>query len=76
MLRGMPLIMNKNKELEATEERKRKAKQLELQRKEMARSGRPAAPRTPSYPTYTPPVRASVPDTYDSYEAEKNKSFR
>ena len=68
--------MFQNKELEATEERKRKAKQLELQRKEMARSGRSAAPRTPSYPTYTPPSRPTVPDTYDSYEAAKNKSFK
>ena len=65
-----------NKELEATEERKRRAKQLELQRKEMARSGRNAVARTPSYPTYTPPSRPTVPDTYDSYEAEKSKSFK
>ena len=65
-----------NKELEATEERKRKAKQLELQRKEMARSGRGVAPRAPSYPTYTPPSRPVGIDTYDSYEAEKNKSFK
>lgn len=64
-----------NKELEATEERKRKAKQLELQRKEMARSGRGAAPRAPSYPTYTP-SRPAGQDTYDSYEAEKNKSLK
>ena len=69
-------IISRNKELEATEERKRKAKQLELQRKEMARTGRLNQPRTPSYPTYTPPARASVPDTYDSYEAEKNKAFK
>lgn len=70
-------MQEKNKELEATEERKRKAKQLELQRKEMARSGRGGVgPRTPSYPTYTPPSRPTVTDTYDSYEAEKNKSFR
>jgi len=69
-------IALQNKELEATEERKRKAKQLELQRKEMARSGRSAVPRTPSYPTYTPPSRPTVPDTYDSYEAAKNKSFK
>ena len=70
-------IISRNKELEATEERKRKAKQLELQRKEMARNGRLAQPRAaPSYPTYTPPARASVPDTYDSYEAEKNKAFK
>ncbi|KAI9872253.1 MAG: hypothetical protein M1830_001855 [Pleopsidium flavum] len=69
-------IISRNKELEATEERKRKAKQLELQRKEMARSGRSAVPRTPSYPTYTPPSRPTVPDTYDSYEAAKNKSYK
>ncbi|KAJ5146929.1 Clathrin adaptor mu subunit C-terminal [Penicillium atrosanguineum] len=68
-------IIERNKELEASEERKRKAKQLEMQRKEAARSGRVAAPRTPSYPVYTPPARPSVPDTYDSYEAEKKKAF-
>ncbi|KAI5859345.1 anaphase-promoting complex, cyclosome, subunit 4-domain-containing protein [Durotheca rogersii] len=67
-------IIARNKELEATEERKRKAKQLELQRKESARSGRPGVPRTPVYPTYTPPTRPTPADTYDSYEAEKNKS--
>lgn len=64
-----------NKELEASEERKRKAKQLEMQRKEALRTGRTAAPRTPSYPVYSPPSRPTVPDTYDSYEAEKKKSF-
>ncbi|KAI9814211.1 MAG: hypothetical protein M1827_003377 [Pycnora praestabilis] len=69
-------IISRNKELEATEDRKRKAKQLELQRKEMSRSGRGAVSRAPSYPTYTPPSRPTVPDTYDSYEAEKSKSFR
>lgn len=71
---------SQNKELEATEERKRKAKQLEMQRKESARAGRGMGggmgnmPRTPVYPTYTPPTRPAVTDTYDSYEAEKNKS--
>jgi len=65
-----------NKELEATEERKRKAKQLEMQRKEVSRSGRNAIPRTPVYPTYTPPAKTTVTDTYDSYEAEKNKSYK
>jgi hypothetical protein len=72
-------IISRNKELEATEERKRKAKQLEMQRKEQQKAGRGVgggAPRQPSYPTYTPPARATVPDTYDSYEAEKNKSFK
>ncbi|KAL8657993.1 MAG: hypothetical protein Q9226_001377 [Calogaya cf. arnoldii] len=69
-------IISRNKELEATEDRKRKAKHIELQRKEMARSGRGAVPRAPSYPTYTPPPRTSVTDPYDTYEAEKNKSFK
>ncbi|CAG8956812.1 hypothetical protein HYFRA_00011201 [Hymenoscyphus fraxineus] len=68
-------IISRNKELEATEERKRKAKQLEMQRKEVSRSGRNAVPRTPVYPTYTAPAKSNVPDTYDSYEAEKNKSY-
>ncbi|KAH6985021.1 hypothetical protein BKA56DRAFT_582137 [Ilyonectria sp. MPI-CAGE-AT-0026] len=70
-------IIARNKELEATEERKRKAKQLEMQRKDAARSGgRPGGmPRTPTYPTYTAPARSTAPDTYDSYEAEKNKTF-
>ncbi|KAG8528833.1 uncharacterized protein KY384_006522 [Bacidia gigantensis] len=69
-------IISRNKELEATEERKRKAKQLELQRKEMSRSGKGAVPRAPSYPTYTPPTRTPTHSTYDSYEAEKSKSFK
>ncbi|CRG89459.1 Coatomer subunit delta [Talaromyces islandicus] len=68
-------IIERNKELEASEERKRKAKQLELQRKEAARTGQGMAPRTPSYPVYTPPARPAVPQTYDTYEAEKNKTF-
>ncbi|KAK3368117.1 hypothetical protein B0H63DRAFT_487727 [Podospora didyma] len=67
-------IIARNKELEATEERKRKAKQLEMQRKEAGRSGRSGMPRTPVYPTYTPPVRPAVTETFDSYEAEKNKN--
>ncbi|KAJ5226287.1 Clathrin adaptor mu subunit C-terminal [Penicillium chermesinum] len=69
-------IIERNKELEASEERKRKAKQLEMQRKEAARSGnRGIPPRAPSYPAYTPPARPSAPDSYDSYEAEKKKTF-
>ncbi|KAG6040530.1 hypothetical protein E4U41_000243 [Claviceps citrina] len=67
-------IIARNKELEATEERKRKAKQLEMQRKESARGGR-GMPRAPVYPTYTPPSRPSGADSYDTYEAEKNKTF-
>lgn len=67
--------MPQNKELEATEERKRKAKQLEMQRKETGRAARAGGPpRTPVYPTYTPPLRPAVTETYDTYEAEKNKS--
>ncbi|KAL8930035.1 MAG: hypothetical protein Q9172_000120 [Xanthocarpia lactea] len=69
-------IISRNKELEATEDRKKKAKHIEMQRKEMARSGRGAAPRTPSYPTYTPPSRTTITDSYDTYEAEKNKSLK
>lgn len=71
-------IIARNKELEASEERKRKAKQLEMQRKEAARSAAynpRAAPKVPQYPTYAPPSRPTVTDTYDSYEAEKNKTF-
>ncbi|KAL0259520.1 coatomer subunit delta [Diplodia seriata] len=68
-------IIARNKELEASEERKRKAKQLEMQRKEMSRTGRAGGvPRTPSYPTYTPSVPTTVPDTYDSYNAAKNET--
>ena len=65
-------IIARNKELEATEERKRKAKQLEMQRKESARANRGMS-RTPMYPTYTPPSQATPTSTYDSYEAERNK---
>lgn len=72
-------IIARNKELEATEERKRKAKQLEMQRKEMSRAARGAGmaiPRTPNYPTYTPtPAAPTMPDTYDSYSAAKNQQF-
>ncbi|KAK5001520.1 hypothetical protein LTR28_012546, partial [Elasticomyces elasticus] len=68
-------IIARNKELEASEERKRKAKQLEMQRKEMSRSGRGTIPRTPAYPTYAPPTQPTMPDTYDYYTAEKNKTF-
>ncbi|KAK4575090.1 coatomer subunit delta [Recurvomyces mirabilis] len=73
-------IIARNKELEASEERKRKAKQLEMQRKEMSRASRAGSgggiPRAPNYPTYTPPpATPSMPDTYDSYTAAKNQSF-
>ncbi|KAF7187559.1 Coatomer subunit delta [Pseudocercospora fuligena] len=77
-------IIARNKELEASEERKRKAKQLEMQRKEMSRAARVGGgsggmggmPRAPSYPTYTPPASTpSMTDSYDSYNAAKNQSF-
>lgn len=75
-------IIARNKELEASEERKRKAKQLEMQRKEMSRATRGGSgsvggmPRAPSYPTYTPPASTpSMTDSYDSYNAAKNQSF-
>lgn len=47
-----------------------------MQRKEATRNGRSAAPRAPNYPTYTPPARNTVTDTYDSYEAERNKASK
>ena len=70
------LTGHQNKEMEATEDRKRKAKQLELQRKEMSRSGRGNMSRPPTYPTYTPPPRTTNVSSYDSYEAEKSKSMK
>jgi hypothetical protein len=63
-------IIARNKELEASEERKRKAKQLEMQRKEAARMGRGMPHRTPTYPTYTPSAPV-IQDTYDAYNASK-----
>ncbi|KAI5305202.1 hypothetical protein KEM56_005023 [Ascosphaera pollenicola] len=76
-------IIERNKELEASEERKRKAKQLELQRKEAARTNRMGGMgggmgvHTPSFSSYTPPVQPTIPDNLtDSYEAEKRKSFQ
>ena len=71
-------IIARNKELEASEERKRKAKQLEIQRKEMSRQmrGNAGMGRQPSFPTYTPaPQTPTMPDTYDSYTAAKNEKF-
>ncbi|KAI7161908.1 hypothetical protein KC315_g2577 [Hortaea werneckii] len=81
-------IIARNKELEASEERKRKAKQLEMQRKEMMRGARSNSgmgggmgmggnmgmPRTP---TYSPAPQPATPaaDSYDSYNAAKNPNF-
>ncbi|KAF8473448.1 hypothetical protein BDZ91DRAFT_714651 [Kalaharituber pfeilii] len=71
-------IIARNKEFEASEERKRKAKQLDIQRKEMAKSGRAGGSRTPQFPTYQPPPstsRSPATPAFDSYEAEKKKTF-
>ncbi|KAK5166567.1 coatomer subunit delta [Saxophila tyrrhenica] len=77
-------IIARNKELEASEERKRKAKQLEMQRKEMSRAGRggngsmSSMGRHQSFAptTYTPPPSTpSMTDSYDSYTAAKNEKF-
>ncbi|RPB20097.1 Longin-like protein [Terfezia boudieri ATCC MYA-4762] len=71
-------IISRNKEFEASEERKRKAKQLDIQRKELAKSGRGSAPRTPQYPIYQSPqtqIRSPATPAFDTYEAEKKKTF-
>lgn len=60
--------------MEATEQRKLRAKQIEMQRREQSRATRGQMPRTPAYPTYTPPVQAATVDPMDSYAAEKNRS--
>jgi hypothetical protein len=81
-------IIARNKELEASEERKRRAKQLEMQRKEQSRSqragggmgggmGSGSMGRSPSYPAFTPSVpTTNVADTYDSYAAEKKAASK
>ncbi|KAL7268430.1 coatomer subunit delta [Rhizina undulata] len=72
-------IITRNKEFEVSEERKRKAKQLDLQRKEISRNasamrstGR-STPRASQFPTYNPPSSSNAPSSYDAYEAEKKK---
>ena len=84
-------IISRNKEFEASEERKRKAKQLEMQRKEnlranqgigsagmmggMGSSGTPSSLRSTPAKTYGAPSQKTA-DSYDSYEAEKaRKAF-
>lgn len=67
-------IIEKNKELEATEERKRRAKQLEQQRKEQARRGVSSQPNFGSggyssvstRPTYSEAPSAPVHSTFES----------
>ena len=51
-----------------------KAKQIEMQRREQARSSRGQIPRQPTYPSYTPPT-PTVSDTIDTYAAERNRSL-
>ncbi|KAG0129587.1 Alg9-like mannosyltransferase family-domain-containing protein [Tuber indicum] len=74
-------IISRNKEFEATEERKRKAKQLDLQRKEMSRNptgmgstGRSGGSHSSHFPTYTPTPKPAVADSYDTYEKKKTFS--
>lgn len=85
-------IIARNKELEASEERKRRAKQLEMQRKEMSRSARAGQGgmgggigggmgggmgRQSSYPAFTPSVpTTNVTETYDSYEEKKKATSK
>ena len=71
------MIIEKNKEMEAAEERKKKAKQLEMQRREMMKSGRSGANRmaaSASYNTYSSPIRTPVTETIDSYAAAQRKT--
>lgn len=51
-----------------------KAKQIEMQRREQARSGRSQIPRQPTYPTYTP-TTPTVTETVDTYAAERNRQL-
>ncbi|OLL27018.1 Coatomer subunit delta [Neolecta irregularis DAH-3] len=61
-------IISRNKELEAVEERKRRAKQLELQRKEMSKRGI-SSHSSASTSFYAPPIQKTSSSTfsYDSY---------
>lgn len=51
-----------------------KAKQIEMQRREQARSSRGQVPQQPRYPTYTPPTSA-VSETIDTYAQERNRQL-
>ncbi|KAL7272068.1 coatomer subunit delta [Rhizina undulata] len=72
-------IIARKKEFEASEERKRKAKQLDLQRKEMSRNasamgstGRSTA-RASQFPTYNPP--SSTPPTMLTKPRRRSRRF-
>ena len=62
--------------MEADEQRKRRAKEIERQRLEQQRAQRAQMPVRPTYPSYNPPTVPTtvVSDPMDSYNAEKNKS--
>ena len=64
--------------MEADEQRKRRAKEIERQRLEQQRAQRAQIPIRPAYPAYTPPTVPTtvVQDPMDSYNAEKNKQTK
>ena len=62
--------------MEASEQRKMKAKQMKEKREQQARAARGSMAHRPAYPTYTPPVQTTMADPMDSYAAEKNRSFK
>ncbi|KAL9051136.1 MAG: hypothetical protein Q9162_006208 [Coniocarpon cinnabarinum] len=70
------MIIEQNKQMEADEQRKRRAKEIERQRLEQQRAQRAQMPVRPTYPSYNPPTVPTtvVSDPMDSYNAEKNKS--
>ena len=73
-------IIARNKEMEATEERKRRAKQLEMQKREAARRGPSGSGGGGFYnqqPSYQSVPRQSTnieaPTTYEEYQQSSNK---
>lgn len=73
-------IIARNKELEASEERKRRAKQLEMQRREAAKRAASMPRVSSSYSSsqsYQPIVRSPVQaNAYDSYNAERAETTK
>ncbi|KAK9456881.1 hypothetical protein V1511DRAFT_495558 [Dipodascopsis uninucleata] len=72
-------IIARNKEMEANEERKRRAKQFEMQRREMARRGLPSNPHSSSFPSsgdYIPSAAqtAAIKAAEVSYEYEERRT--
>ncbi|KAK9245522.1 hypothetical protein V1506DRAFT_537963 [Lipomyces tetrasporus] len=71
-------IIARNKEMEATEERKRRAKQFDMQRREMAKRGISSnsissSSRFPSASEYTAAAQAAV-AAESTYEYERNRT--